>query len=292
MDIKRIIQEELYRLIKEDYEDDYFEMHDEIKRDMFTDFLYKNNANFTKHIPWRVIPFPRLKKIWSDYMQTNLVRDEKGLEMIKSIMIDNTIKVDIMTNLAGHTEWGDKEALEENIGYFVDEQLNCLYNSHVEDKSQLEIPFDNPKSGYKLKEPLKTEPCEVEIHPYIRQVFNNQYDGDMNRDAIREILYEHMEELFFDYYMEDENHDLGGFISDYGLNPLLTLLGKLLRSEVAEESLVIIDKMLNVVHMRSDIASWFVEGGSDALSSLSGYTGKEAMSSTISGQYKMSDYHS
>ena len=85
---------------------------------------------------------------------------------------------------------------------------------------------------------------------------------------------------------------MGGFISDYGLNPLLTLLGKLLRSEVAEESLVIIDKMLNVVHMRSDIASWFVEGGSDALSSLSGYTGKKEMSSTISGQYKMSDYHS
>jgi hypothetical protein len=36
--------------------------------------------------------------------------------------------------------------------------------------------------------------------------------------------------------------------------------------------------MLNVLHQRSDIANWFVEGGSHALAQLSGYDrGEEAL---------------
>ena len=44
---------------------------------------------------------------------------------------------------------------------------------------------------------------------------------------------------------------------------------KLLRAKGPEEKLLLIDRMLNVVHQRSDIAEWFVEGGSRALAQLS-----------------------
>ena len=48
--------------------------------------------------------------------------------------------------------------------------------------------------------------------------------------------------------------------------------------------------MLNVAHQRSDLASWFVQGGSQALSQLSGYGDPESGESVISGKYNMSDY--
>jgi hypothetical protein len=272
--INRIIKEEYIKFLNEVYEDDidytYFEREDELKRDIFTDFLYKNTPEFNKNVPWKVIPYARLKKIWEDFMTMGVVRDTRGLEMIKDIIIDNTLKVDIFTNLAGHTQWGDEESFEENIGYFVKEQLNCLMPQQKEDRSQLEIPFNNPKQGYVQKPPApEVEPCEVEIHPYIQEIFNENNDG-VSREDMYKILYEKMKDNFFDYYMNDPENKMGGFISDYGLAPLQKLLGQLVRTSDPKDEITTIDKMLNVIHMRSDIASWFVEGGSNALAQLSG----------------------
>jgi hypothetical protein len=69
-------------------------------------------------------------------------------------------------------------------------------------------------------------------------------------------------------------------MSDYGLEPLLKLLYDLMRTDVPEQELVLIDRMLNVVHMRSDIASWFVEGGSRSLSQLSASPSEKEQTAT------------
>jgi len=276
--LRRIIKEEFIKLLKEinynrDEDIDYsqFEREDELKQELFTDFLYRNTPDFTKHVPWSVIPFPRLKKIWEDFMMYGSVRDTKGLEMINDLMIDNTSKVSIFTNLAGHTQWGDEEAFDENIGYWVNEQLNCLFPSKKVDTNQLEIPYDNTKSGYKQKEPVKDpEPCTIVVHPFAQNFFDENYDGEMTREKFYELLFEEMKGRFFDYYQNDPEGKLGGFISDYGLRPLEELLVELLRASTPEEKLLLIDRMLNVVHQRSDIADWFVEGGSHALAQLSG----------------------
>lgn len=286
----KIIREEFVKFIKEYYEDEY-DTEYEIKQNIFNDFLYKNTPDFTKHIPWQVIKFPRLKKIWEDYMRTGVVRDTRGLKDIKDIMIDNTIKIGILTALAGHTQWGDEEAFEENIGYWVDQQINCLFPQKKEDRSQLEIPFNNPKQGYVKKEPApEPEPCEVQIHPFAQQLYDNYADEDLTKEKFRELLYEEMKGKFLDNYMDDSEHKMGGFISDYGLRPLQILLGQLMSNTEPENDIPIIDKMLNVIHQRSDIASWFVEGGSHALNQLSGY-GDEEGESVISGKYKISDYY-
>ena len=55
------------------------------------------------------------------------------------------------------------------------------------------------------------------------------------------------------------------------MEPLVTKLHELRRLETPELRLAKIDEMLNIVHTRSDIAGWFVEGGSGSLSQLSGY---------------------
>jgi hypothetical protein len=249
----------------------YYEREDELKREIMQDFLYNNNADFTKHIPWTVIPFSRLKKIWEDYMKTGFVRDERGLEMIEKIMLDNTVKVSIITALAGHTQWGDKETLDEYIGNWVEEQINCLLPPKRKVPiNQLEIPFDNPEQGYVKKQPVP-DPCKVQIHPFAQKIFDEEYDENtMSREEFYNVLYEKMTERFFDYYIWDEEGKSGGHISDYGLEPLLRLVDQVRRASSPEEKLVLIDQMLNVVHQRSDIASWFVEGGSRALAQLSG----------------------
>ena len=289
--IKKIIREEYIKFLKEndDINYEYYEREDEIKQWMFSDFLYKNTPDFTKTIPWRLVPYPRLKKIWEDYIRTGIVRDTKGLEMIGDIMVSNALKINILTNLAGHTQWGDEEAFEENIGYWVDEQLNCILPQESVDTSQLEIPYDNPEAGHKQKEEVKTEPCDTEIHPFAQEIIDDKYNPDnMDREDARNFLYDEMKGRFFDYYMEDPKSGQA-YISDYGLKPLVSLSYELSRTQEPEQQVTVIDKMLNVVHQRSDMAAWFVQGGSRALSQLSGY-GDEEGESVISGKYKMSDY--
>lgn len=57
-------------------------------------------------------------------------------------------------------------------------------------------------------------------------------------------------------------------ISDYGLDKLEALLIELMVTTSYEEKLVYIDRMLNVIHMRSDLASYFIEGGRYTLNEL------------------------
>jgi|ERR1035437_244399 hypothetical protein len=279
----KIIKEEYIRFLKENYSDDdidyeFFQREDEITRFLFDDFLYNNNADFTKNVPWTVVPFPRLKKIWEDYMSMGVVRDTRGLEYIEDIMIENTLKIYSITMLLGHTSYSPEDNYEENIGYYVDEQLKCIVRKPV-DVNQLEIPFDNPRKKNIKKTPQ--EPCDVQINPYIQEFVTNLYADEVKEQDIRKKVYEDITEKFTWYYTEDPKEGQA-YISDLGMEPLLTLVGELRRETKPEDKLVTIDKMLNIVHPRSDMAGWFIEGGSSSLSKLSGYQDSDK-DSAISG---------
>lgn len=81
-------------------------------------------------------------------------------------------------------------------------------------------------------------------------------------------------------YQPEDMEDFYNYIdkyTDYGFNDfggkrlgLTTLLVHLRKARTPEEKLLITDQILNVVHWTSDLAAWFVEGGSSALSQLSG----------------------
>jgi len=67
-------------------------------------------------------------------------------------------------------------------------------------------------------------------------------------------------------FLTDKN---GNFmLSDYGLRPLLKLYPRIQDAPNAESKLTAIDMALNVAHQRSDLAEFFVEGGSQALAEL------------------------
>jgi len=55
-----------------------------------------------------------------------VVRDTKGLDMITDILIDNSIKIIVITELCGHTPNSPEDDYEEYLEYFIDDQLNCV----------------------------------------------------------------------------------------------------------------------------------------------------------------------
>ena len=73
-------------------------------------------------------------------------------------------------------------------------------------------------------------------------------------------------EAFVEWAIETE----GGAwrISDYGLPDLVNLAALVTDAANPSDKLVILDRMLNVAHQRSDLASWFVEGGRRTLYTL------------------------
>lgn len=55
------------------------------------------------------------------------------------------------------------------------------------------------------------------------------------------------------------------FLSDYAFQWLMPLYVKLYTADTAEAQLHIVDRILNVVHQRSDLSRFFVEGGQHTL---------------------------
>lgn len=146
--------------------------------------------------PWAIFPAARLKKIWRESAE-GFIRDEKGLQHLADLVIENTLRLHINTELAGHSSSDPRDCAEAILDIANNDELEKFVDWCIE----------TPEGGWR--------------------------------------------------------------ISDYGLD-------KLLRQAVAIRGavdpfaiLVEIDKALNIAHQRSDLASWFIEGGSHTLSELS-----------------------
>lgn len=85
-------------------------------------------------------------------------------------------------------------------------------------------------------------------------------------------LTEEERDLFADYAIDER----GTFrLSDYAIEPLKKLAVNLYEAQDPEEKLVILDKIFNIVHARSDLASWFIERGAWTLSEITYGAGDE-----------------
>jgi len=177
--------------VDEDIAADYYDQYYETIHSVLQDFT---ESPLDARQQWTLVPFARVKKIWSDYMKTGIVSDVKGMESISKQMIENTHKLAVNTYLMGHTQGSPQE--------------------HFDD-----------------------------------------YGMDENE-----------QERFYYYAVEEDGTSL---ISDYGLDPLMTLALELSATFSAEEQLQIVDRMFNVIHMRSDLPGLFIEGGTSSLIQLS-----------------------
>lgn len=90
-------------------------------------------------------------------------------------------------------------------------------------------------------------------------------EADMDAELSEYFDTDESREAFADWAVET---DKGWRISDYGLDKLFLICAALVESNEPMKTLTLIDMALNVTHQRSDLASWFVEGGTATLSRL------------------------
>ena len=98
----------------------------ELRDDIATEILgeYKMHARRKDkgyHQKWRLVPAARIMKVWRDYGKTGLVRDERGIDEIAEIIIENILKVDVNTILCGHTQYHPEQWAAEYYGEEVPE---------------------------------------------------------------------------------------------------------------------------------------------------------------------------
>jgi hypothetical protein len=186
---------------KEDAFYDIMDLETEIHTHVLNEYLERKPGD---RMRWRLISFPRLKRIWETQAFKGIVRDDRGLDTIIEICIENFHKIQLNNLICGHTPEDPVDALNDR--------------DYVEDKVWTESDF---------------------------------------------------EDYYYYEWCEDENGCAR--ISDYSNNKLLEACIKMEAATDDMGKICAVDEFLQVAHMRSDLASWFVEGGSDALSELSGY---------------------
>ena len=116
-----------------DYEayDDYRDRRDYQLDDLAT---FLKNSKGKGHVPWNKIPANKLKRIWLDYGKTGVVRDEKGLEQIADLMLNNIARLRASTDMMDHSEHDVRPELEDNGYIFTDEQWNEWMSNVFTDK--------------------------------------------------------------------------------------------------------------------------------------------------------------
>jgi hypothetical protein len=97
-------------------------------------------------------------------------------------------------------------------------------------------------------------------------VLRGIYDGDENEPTEEE------KNQFLDT-LEDENGSY--LLSDSAFRWLKPLYQEIFRASTPEEQLYAVDKVLNIVHRRSDLAGIFVEGGQTTLNQIASQGGYE-----------------
>lgn len=128
---------------------------------------------------------------------------------------------------------------------------------------------DAAREGFVRDEKGLAKIEEVFVENVVRLAVNCRISGHTEaspHDGLDEYLEPDEYEAFVEWAIET---DRGWRISDYGMGPLFDLAALVTETADPVAKLAVLDRMLNVAHQRSDLASWFVEGGSKALSYLS-----------------------
>ena len=113
--------------------------------------------------------------------------------------------------------------------------------------------------------------AEVIIDNIVRLYINTEIAGHTARDPAEflqsyNIVDDGERDRFIDWAVDTE--DGAWQLSDYGFPRLTDLAAQIHEADTAEAMLVYIDMALNVSHERSDLASWFVQGGTATLNAI------------------------
>lgn len=227
--IKTLLREGLVREMSDDFEELYYNMTREVL----------GMIKVGEKLKFKLIPKTQYHKALQDFTRGNGKFQHfpvKYIEAWKYRCLTNIFKLNATTEIFGHT-----------THFPIDEFLDV---------------FDyNQETG---------EEHNGEFSAWLRQRHEEEPE---NKDYINDRGYYATSEFLHDVKNVDDvipTFSNGQYMmSDYGLEPLLKLAHELDEKTTPEEIIVVINKILDVAHQRSDLAELFIEGGSASLTDIS-----------------------
>lgn len=184
-------------ILNESSDDEAFYKYIDLKDAAMQRFINEILSNPNEPQKWETLPADKVIALWRDYAKYRAVRDPDAVNELAFTMAMITAKLEVNTEMSGHTQSDPKELWRDNYGEEMPPEIDEKIGDFILD----------PKAG--------------------------QWR-----------------------------------ISDAGLDKLVPFAIALLSNESPEEKLVDMDRMLQVCHMRSDLAANYIEGGTDTLDTL------------------------
>ena len=158
----------------------------------------------------------------------------------------NLIPADQYQNLLNrYMQYGENARIPERI---VDEWINLICHNLVE------LEYMTAFAGHSQFFPKEE----------FEDVFGEKYKGQDDWDD----YYDFLEKIgYYDWAQLPDGSDA---ISDYGIKPIAEILNELSPDSTPEDKLLIINRCLDVIHCRGDLASAFIQGGRSTCSRISG----------------------
>ena len=158
----------------------------------------------------------------------------------------NLIPAEQYQNLLNrYMQWGDNARIPERI---VDNWIELICNNLITLEYMTEL------AGHSSSFPFDD----------VTDVFGDEVENCKDYYDYAQFL----EDVgFYDWCQLPDGSDA---ISDYGIEPISKILNELSPNSTPEDKLIIINRCLDVVHCRGDLASAFIEGGRRTCSAISG----------------------
>lgn len=150
------------------------------------------------------------------------------------------------------------------------EQYKNLLERYMADPIKARIPYSVVEKWLGIiKSNVKTIKGISLLWPRGQYIIpTNEVNGVLNTKLNAGMLYYKLKTLgFYDWAVYPDKKPA---YSDLGLEPLEKILDEETPDMDANDILLLINRCLNVVHPRNDLASAFVEGGSESCSEISG----------------------
>ena len=231
--IKELFREEIKKYIAEDTQsmDDWYESHYQMTYEIFNKIQSKQKITFD------LMPVTQYHNALKEFMKFGefLRFPTKYVLDWKELILENISKLQVLTEIAGHT-------------------------SH--------FPYDEFYSVFDYNHKTNQE-NNGEFTRWCKKMYKNTKDEKYLKKYNFETAYE-----FLDVVKKIDNYlplfSNGQWVlSDYGLKPLWKLGEMLVNEHDPNKIIVLINRVLDVTHQRSDLAELFIQGGSKSLTYIS-----------------------
>ena len=184
------------------------------------------------------------------------------------IIMRNTCILNSLTEIMGHTQANPTDDIVE----FIQSSYPRL-EAEMADDDRIEVNVsleDVDKIADRYNQYVDTEDEQTAVESFNERM---SYIGELLIDNSGRLRFrENATEYLLDVLGFDEwavMPDGSTALSDYGLEPLFEICAEYKDNMSPEETLVLINRALDVTHMRGDLSSIFIEGGAKTLSSIS-----------------------